>query len=402
MNPSASRIRRIVWGIIAAALVVATAVVALRPTPVLVDTASVTRGPMQVTIDEDGLTRIRERYVVSAPLSGRLLRITWDVGDTVRGNQTVLARMEPTDPELLDPRAFAQAEARVRAAERKLEAAKAEWAKANAELNFAESEMGRVRQLVAKNAASTLELEEKKLDFRRETEETRAAGFAVEMAQYELELQRAALILADPSAEKSDGVLEIKSPIDGRILRIYQESTAVVQPGAALLELGDPTDLEIVADFLSRDAVRIKPGDPVALEHWGGGRPLKGTVRLVEPSGFTKVSALGVEEQRVNVIMDLLDPPEDRVQLGDSFRVDCRVIVWQADSVLQIPFGALFRVDQAWHVFVVEDGIARRRPVEVGHTNERQAEILGGLTAGDEVIIHPGDAVDDGVLVQRR
>ena len=231
----------------------------------------------------------------------------------------------------------------------------------------------------------------------------RAAGFAVDIAEYELELERAALLLTDPDqGDDGDMELPIRAPIDGCILRIYQESTAVVEVGSPLMEVGDPTDLEVVADVLSRDAVQISPGDPVRLKRWGGDAPLAGRVRLVEPSGFTKLSALGVEEQRVNVIIDVVDPPEKREQLGDGFRVDCEVIVWEADNVLQVPTSALFRVDDTWRVFVVDGRVARLTSVAVGKNNGRSAEVLGGLREGDRVIIHPGDSIEDGVEVTER
>ena len=403
MNSTAPRLRRLVWWIIGVIIAGGTVYVAMRPQRLLVDTAIVRLAPMQVTIDEDGITRIRERYVVSTPLSGRLLRITLDVGDPVNANQTVLARMEPTDPELLDPRMVAQAEARVRAAQRKLEAAKSEKIKAKNSLNFAESEMGRVRKLRDQNVASKLEFDEKEHAFRQAIEDARSAELAVDIAQYELELQQAALILTDPDKSESDGgELPITAPIDGRVLRINQESAAVISAGSPLMELGDPSDLEIVADVLSRDAVRIQAGNDVLLEHWGGEMPLRGRVRLVEPSGFTKLSALGVEEQRVNVVIDLLDPPESRTQLGDNFRVDCRMIVWQADQVLQLPTSALFRVEDRWHVFAVRDSIARLTPVDVGQNNGRQAELTGGIESGTVVIIHPSDTLEDGINVERR
>lgn len=395
--------RNLVYWLIAVIVIGVAVVLAVKPRPLLVDIAVAIRGPMDVRIEEDGKTRIRERYVVSSPLTGRLLRVTWDVGDAVLGGETILARLEPTDPDLLDPRTVAQARARVRAAERKLEATKAELTKAEAAADFAEVEMGRVRQLRRTNAASISEFEEKELAFRQRTEDARAAGFNVDIAEYELELQRAALLLTDPNqADDGEMELSIRAPIDGRVLRIYQESTVVVTAGAALMELGDPTDLEVVADVLSRDAVRISAGDRVVMQHWGGVKPLEGRVRLVEPSGFTKVSALGVEEQRVNVIIDLAEPPAQRAELGDGFRVDCEVVVWEAADVLQIPTSALFRVDGNWHVFAIEAHTARRRPVEINHNNGTVAEVISGLVEGDQVIPHPSDTIEDGVLVEQR
>jgi HlyD family secretion protein len=358
---------------------------------------------MDVRVEEDGKTRIRERYVVSTPLTGRLLRITFDVGDLVLADQTVLARMEPTDPTLLDPRAVAQAQARVRAAQRKLESAKSDLAKAEAAVQYAEAEMGRVRQMRAKNAASDQEFAEKELEFRQRTEEGRSAGFAVDIAEYELELERAALMLTDPERQDNGEMeLSIKAPIDGRVLRIYQESTAVVTAGSPLMEIGDPSDLEIVADVLSRDAVRVTAGDRVSLKHWGEDRELQGRVRLVEPSGFTKLSALGVEEQRVNVIIDLSDPPQSRRQLGDGFRVDCEIIIWESTDALQIPTSALFRVDGNWHVFAVDGAVARLTQVEVEQNNGKTAKITSGLVQDAQVITHPSDSIEDGVAVEER
>ncbi|MEM1068135.1 MAG: efflux RND transporter periplasmic adaptor subunit [Planctomycetota bacterium] len=363
----------------------------------------VSRGPMDVRVEEDGQTRIREKYIVSTPLAARLSRITLDVGDHVVGDSTVIARLEATDPALLDPRATAQAKARVRAAERKLELARAELVKAEAEVQFAESEMGRVRQMMAGNAASRSQLETREMLFRTESEEARAAGFAVDIAEYELELEKAALLLTSANQESdTEMTLSIQSPIDGRVLRIYQESSAVVQAGAPLLELGDPTDLEVVADVLSRDAVRISAGDLVELKHWGGDFALVGRVRLVEPSGFTKVSALGVEEQRVNVIIDLEDPPADRQQLGDGFRVDCEVVIWEEDDVLQVPTSALFRVDGNWNVFTMDTGRAHRKAVKIGQNNGRFAQVLEGLSEGEAVIVHPSDSLEDDSLVKKR
>lgn len=381
--------------------------VAIRPRAILVDVAEAEIAPMDVRVEEDGRTRIRERYIVSTPLSGQLSRITLEVGDDVIADQTILARMEATDPALLDPRAVAQAKARVRAAERKLEASKSQLVRSESTLRFAEKEMGRMRQLKTVDAASDLEFAEKELTFRQVTEETRSASLAVDIAEYELELEKAALLLTDPeqvSERSGDDEMElvITAPISGRVLRIYQESSAVVSEGASLMEVGDPKDLEIVVDVLSRDAVRVSPDDQVVLRHWGGKRPLRGRVRLVEPSGFTKISALGVEEQRVNVVIDLLDGPGDRKTLGDGFRVDCEIIVWESDGVLQVPISALFRDDEQWRVFVVRDSTAGLTIVDVGQRNGRVAEILGGLEPGEMVITHPSDAIENGVLVNPR
>ncbi|MGI9471198.1 MAG: efflux RND transporter periplasmic adaptor subunit [Rubripirellula sp.] len=395
--------RILFWGVVVGAAAV-TIWMASRPRPILVDVAEVGFAEMDVRVEEDGRTRIRERYIVSTPLAGQISRITLDVGDDVVADRTVLARMEATDPTLLDPRAVAQAQARVRASERKLEAAKSQLVRSESTLSFAEKEMGRMRQLRQVDAASELEFAEKELTFRQSTEEVRTAGLAVDIAEYELDLEKAALLLTDPEQRSKEGEMElaITAPIDGRVLRIYQESTAVVPAGASLMDVGDPTDLEVVADVLSRDAVRISAGDHVVLRHWGGQHPLQGRVRLVEPSGFTKLSALGVEEQRVNVVIDLLDAAEKRKELGDGFRVDCEIIVWDSENALQIPVSALFRVNEQWSVFAIRDSAAHLLQVDLGQRNGRVAEVLGGLEAGDFVIMHPSDAIEEGVQVSRR
>ncbi|XZE54971.1 efflux RND transporter periplasmic adaptor subunit [Planctomycetaceae bacterium SH139] len=436
--------RKLFWAVVAM-LTTGALIYALLPQPLLVDLATVTRGPLQVTVADDGITRIRERYVVSTPLAGRLLRVTFDVGDNVVAGDTVLARMQPTHPDLLDPRAVAQARARVSAAEKRLAAAQAELARTESALDFAEREVGRLRRLSEQRAAGASELEQAEYQYRARLEEVRVADFNVDIAQYELQLQRAALLLTanseslDPtppqtpaenpaedapdaatlddsaipnasagntsagdSATVVDMELPILAPITGRILRLYQESSAVLAAGAPLMELGDPTDLEVVVDALSQDAVQIKPNSPVSFDNWGREQRLRGRVRRVEPSGFTKVSALGVEEQRVNVIIDILDPVEQRLPLGDNFRIDANIVIWQADDVLQIPTSALFRWRGQWHVFVFKDGVAKQVPVEVGENNGLQAQIVRGVEAGEQVIVYPGDAVADGSQVAPR
>ncbi len=396
-------VRRLFYWLVGIAIVGIAGYLSVRPRPVLVDVATINSGSMDVRVEEDGRTRIRERYIVSTPLTGRLLRITFDVGDVVTAGQTVIARMQPTDPELLDPRALAQARARVNAAKQRLQSAKADLAKSNAAVNFAETEMGRLRRIRKGNAASPSEFEQKQLNFRFRTEEAKSAGFAVDIAEYELELEKAALMLTDPEqGGDSEMELAIKAPIDGRVLRISQESSAVVTAGSPLMEIGDPSDLEVVADVLSRDAVKVSPGDAVFLKHWGGDRDLNGRVRLVEPSGFTKISALGVEEQRVNIVIDLIDKPESRLQLGDGFRVDCEIVVWQTENAVQVPTSSLFRVDGEWNVFTVNSGTAELTPVKIGQNNGVVAEVIGGIGKGTVVVTHPSDTVEDGVAVAKR
>jgi len=375
------------------------------PQPVPVDIVTVTRGSLRVTVDEDGETRIKERYKVSTPLAGRLQRITLKAGDSIVSGKTPLAFIEPTAVELLDPRALAEAEARVKAAEAKLKQAGPALERAKTEMQFAESELGRVRGLFQKNAIARQEFERKEREFQTAEQDYRAASFAVDIAQFELEQAQAALLQTKPdgggSAEEGRR-FEIHAPITGRVLRVFEESATVVTAGTPLLEVGNPADLEVQVDVLSSDAVRIKRGDDVILEQWGGDVPLMGTVRIVEPSGFMKTSALGVEEQRVNVIIDFVDQPEKRPTLGDEYGVEARIVIWENDDVLKVPAGALFRSGDSWAVFRVKDDRAILTRVEIGRRNGLEAQVLEGLERNDRVIARPSDKVEEGVRVAAR
>ena len=374
------------------------------PQPVNVEVTAVGRGPLQVTVDEDGRTRIKERYVVAAPLAGHLLRISLDPGDAVTRGETVLATIEPSPPDILDVRTVAQAEAKVRAARAALDRAQPLVERAREELDFAQRELERFQKLAKSSSVTKRDIEHAELLHRSRMQDYAAALHAQEIAQFELELAQAALVRVQPSGPgpEDDRQLPIHSPTTGQVLRLFQQSATVVRPGDRLLEVGDATDLEIEVDVLSNDAVRIKPGDKAFLEHWGGDRPLPATVRRIEPSGFTKISALGVEEQRVNVILDLDDPPEQRRELGDAFRVEARIVIWEQDDVLQVSTGALFRRGGQWCAFVVSNNRAELRVVEIGRRNSLAAQVLSGLEAGDEVILHPSDKVHDGIPVRRR
>ncbi|MEX2315842.1 MAG: HlyD family efflux transporter periplasmic adaptor subunit [Pirellulales bacterium] len=399
---------------------------AFVPQPLEVDLATIGRGTLRVTVDEDGKTRIREKYVVSAPLAGRLLRINMDPGDEVHAGKTLLTLIEPRDPDLLDARSIAQAEARVRAAEATLRKVEPMLEEARVAQAYAEAELARLRSAGVPTVSRT-QLDNAELLYRQRSEQMRSARIAQEIAAFELEQAKAALMRSRPHADEAPGRpasdggsttrtvagetdpntpngsggwnFPIYSPIDGRVLRVLQESAAVVTPGTPLVELGNPLDLEVEVDVLSRDAVEIQPGDLAMLEHWGGNRPLVGHVRIVEPSGFTKISTLGVEEQRVNVIIDLDDPPEKRRTLGDGFRVEARIVVDEARDVLIVPTSALFRVGDQSAVFRVAGGIVERRIVELGRQNGLQAEIVKGLAEGDQVVLHPSDQIEPGVEV---
>jgi HlyD family secretion protein len=391
---------KVAWVVIALA-VVALLVYLFWPAPVAVQTARAERGPLVVTVDEDGQTRIKERYEVSSPLAGRLRRIELHEGDRVEAGKTLLATIEPSDPSLLDARARAEATARVRASESAVEQSTSRLEKARADLAFAETELGRVTQMRQRNAASESEVDEAQSTYRAQTEEVAVARHAVTIARFELEQAKAALIHTQETSNSIDEPrFEIHSPITGRVLRVIQESAGYVVPGTKLIEVGDASDLEIEVDVLSTDAVRVRPGNSVIIEQWGGEQPLHGYVRRVEPSGFTKISALGVEEQRVYVIIDLVEPPEARPSLGDAFRVEARIIEWESSDVLKVPLSALFRDGTDWAVFVVERGTARLRRVKIGHRSSLEAEVLEGLVAGEEVILHPGDNVSAGIAVK--
>lgn len=376
---------------------------AFAPRPAAVDLTRVTRGPLRVTVDEDGRTRIKERYVVSAPLAGQLRRIELHPGDAVTAGKTLVAVIDPAAPDLLDPRTRAQLEARQRAAATQVELAGPRVERMRAARDLAESELARALTLEERQALSRQELDRVREAARAATEELKSAEYARQIAGFELEQARAALLRSGPAAPPGDQAWQlcITSPVNGRVLRVFHEDEAVVPTGARLVEIGDPADIEAEIDVLSADAVRIRPGARVYFEHWGGDVPLEGRVRVIEPAGFLKISALGVEEQRVNVIADFVAPPEVRAGLGDAYRVEARIVVWEAE-VLKLPVGTLFRSGPDWAVFSAKRGRARLTRVDAGHSNGRETEIRQGLAAGDEIVNHPSDKVADGVAITPR
>lgn len=381
---------------------------AVWPKPIEVEAATAVRGPMRVTVDEDGRTRIKERYIVSSPLAGRLGRIEFREGDPVVAGETILASIDPLESTLLDPRARAEAEARLKAAEAGVARANALLQRSNTELEQAQNELHHLEAAEKENAVRPIELERAGSIVGMREKDRSAAEFGADIARFELSLAQAALTRTNDGKDDAGWRLEIKAPASGRVLRVLQESAAVVQPGAPLVEVGDPSDLELVVDVLSSDGVAILPGAAVSLEQWGGEQPLRGRVRRVEPAAFTKISSLGVEEQRVNVIIDFVDPPEARAGLGDGFRVEARIETWNASEVLTVPLGALFRhgggpgTPQSWALYRLEDGRAVVRKVEVGKRNANQAEIRAGLEADDRVVVYPSDRVHDGARVRAR
>lgn len=380
--------------------VVAAIVVASLPKPVAVDTAQVTRGTLRVTVDAEGKTRVRDRYVITAPLYGNLARIEHDPGDDVQTGD-ILARVTPLEPSLLDPRARAELEARVRRAEAARRQAEAGVERAKETAEFAERDLERNRELAQAGALPRLTLEESELEARRSKSTLESAQFGARVARYEVEMAQAALGRVKDKGQTES--MQITAPVDARVLRIFRESEGVVNASEALLELGEPHALEVVVDVLTPDAVEIHTGDAVVMTRWGGDRPLNGRVRRVEPSAFTKVSALGVEEQRVNVLIDLSDDYEVWSRLGDNFRVETAIQVWEGNDVILVPAGALHRRGEAWAVFVLaEDEHAREREVELGRRSGLQVEIASGLEPGEIVIVHPSDRVTDGARVRPR
>lgn len=379
------------------------AIYALWPRPILVDAVVVSEGALVVTVDEDGRTRVKDRYVVSAPLGGQLQRIVLKAGDAVEAGKSMLATIEPEDPTLLDARARLEAEARVRAAEaacRQADSRVEELREAHA---VAVHDLERAKSLIGSRAVAQAEFDRAEHEERRSAQARRSAELAGQVARFELELAQAALVRSQPRESATEPQnLEVRAPLHGKVLRVFQESARTVTPGLPLLELGDPRQLEVEIDVLSADAAIIEPGARVLLEQWGGAQPLQARVRLVEPAGFTKVSALGVEEQRVNVIADFVDSPELRANLGDAYRVEARIVTWESPHVNKVPVGCLFRSGTQWAVYVIEKSRAHRRLVEIGHQNAEDAEVLAGLTPRDQVILHPGDQVTEGAYVAPR
>jgi HlyD family secretion protein len=388
--------------LVGALVLVALIVLGLWPKAIPVEVARVARGPLVVTVDEEGMTRVRNRYVVSAPVAGQLQRIDWKAGANVEANQTVLAMLEASGADFLDARSQAQAEARVRAAEAAREAASAQRERAGIAAKTYAADLERATALRGQSVLSAQEFDAVALRANTAAQDARAAEFAFKVADFELQQARALLTRGTPTEGKTHPAVEplvVTSPVSGKILRVFQESARVVPGGFPLMEIGDPTDLEVRIEVLSRDGVAITPGARVMLEQWGGPEPLSARVRLVEPSAFTKISALGVEEQRVYVVADFVDPIERRAALGDSYRVEARIVIWENPDALRAPAGALFQRRGEWQAYVVRGGRAQVQPVKVGRSNGVETEILSGLEPGDRVIVYPGDKVTDGTRV---
>ena len=394
----ARAIRRSLLALVIVASLVAV-VLALRPRPVPVDVAPVALGPLAVVIEESGMTRVKDRYVVSAPAAGTVSRIALEPGDLVNEGD-VIAEIAPALSPLLDPRTRAESEARLGAALSAAQQARAEQARAEAAKQLADQELARVRKLVDGGALSVQALEQAEFQARMRTEELSSAAFAGKVAAEQVRGARAALGQGERGANARH--VDVVAPASGQVLRVHQRSAGVVPAGAALVEVGDPAALEVVADLLTTDAVHVVPGTPVVLQGWGGDRAIAGRVRRIEPSAFTRPSALGVDEQRVNVIIALTERRDRWTALGDGYRVEARIVLWQQASVLTAPQGAVFRHGGGWVAFRVDHRTAHLVPVEIGHRGETQVEVLSGLADGALVAVHAGDRVKDGIGVEPR
>lgn len=362
----------------------------MRPSPLAVETTSAARGPLRVTIDEEGHTRVRDRFTIAAPVTGRLQRIALREGDVVRAGE-VIARIAPAP---LDPSLSAQGEARLRAARELASSARSRVSEARASLEQERRSAQRQEVLLGAGAISAEQMERVRLAVRSAEEGVAAAEAQARAAEAEIAAARAALLGGAPSP---GAAVEVRAPSAGRVLRIPDASERVVAAGTPLLEIGDPGATEVVVDVLSTDAVRLRPGVPVEIVDWGGDRPLEGVLRSIEPAALTKVSALGVEEQRVNALIDVRGADG---LLGDGYRVEVRMLVWETKGALLAPSSAVFQERGRWLAYVVRDGRAVRRAVQVGHRGGGQVEILSGLEEGDELIVFPSEEVTEGKRVR--
>lgn len=368
-----------------AVLLLALIAAGLWPKPLSIETTRVVTGPLRATVNEEGRTRIRQRYVVAAPVAGQLRRIELKAGAEVTARDTVLATVDPLAPALLDPKARALAEAR-------RDVAAASLARATEAHRFAASELKRFEQLIQSKVVSPQEFE---------GVQWRETATARELVVAQGNLRQVEAELREFATAPTGAPVQVHAPVNGRVLRVLQESARSVTAGTPLLEIGDPADLEAIIEVLSRDGAAITPGTKVELEQWGGPKPLAARVRLVEPAAFTKVSALGVEEQRVNVVVDILTPPAERPSLGDNFRVEGRIVVWEEPKALKVPSGALFRHGDHWGAFVFDGERVALRKVEAGRTSGTETQVLSGLKEGEEIVLYPSDRLKDAERVRR-
>lgn len=399
---------RYILSTVAVLLVAGALTAAFWPKPMMVDMGAVTRGTMRLTIDEEGRTRVRDAYIVSTPVAGRLQRVSVQPGDPVVRGETVVAHMRPSNPAILDVRNREQAEAALAAAQAALRVARADLNAALANRDLAQTELGRTEQLVERGISSDAALDHASQTARVAQANVDTAEAAISMRQAEIANAQALLIgfddqgLAAAIGASSDAI-PLFAPADGRILRVMQQSETSLPAGSPIMEIGDIAgDLEVVVDLLSTDAVQVAVGDPVIISDWGGSTDLAGQVIRIDPFGVTRFSALGVQEQRVSAVISFASPPEDYGGLGHGFRVETRIIVWQAEDTLILPASALFRSRDSWAVFVVSDGTALQRNVEIGPNNGIEAQVTSGLSEGDRVILYPSSGLSEGMAVAER
>ncbi|MBP1695652.1 MAG: rane fusion protein [Deltaproteobacteria bacterium] len=396
------QLRRWIIVIIITVGVISAIVYGFMPKPVSVDLVKVSRGPLKVTVEEEGRTRVKDRFVVSAPVAGFMRRIQFDVGDRVQKGQS-LVELEPLKSNLLDPRSHAAAQAAVSSAEASLKVEEERARAAAADAEYARTNLERIRKLYEGGYVAKDALEQAETGAKRAGANLLSAEAAVKVARFELE--RAQTVLRHSAAENTEiqgKIVTIQSPVNGSVLKIYRESEGVVQSGEPVIDIGDPEKLEVKVEVLSADAVKIKPGASVLFERWGGNSTLPGRVRVVEPAGFTKISSLGVEEQRVLVIVDLTSSDKGAQSLGDGYRLEASFIIWEGKDILQAPASGLFRNQEGWAIFVVKNNRALKREVRVGQRTGLVAEVLSGLTEGEEVISHPDNSIEDRTRVRPR
>lgn len=393
---------RVAWGVLILCAV-AGLVYAFLPKALEVDVAPVTRGNLTVTVNHEGKTRIKERYIISSPLAGKMQRIELRAGDPVLAGKTVITEVEPLDPALLDERTRMQAEARVKAAEAAFSRNESLLERARTASEYAGVELERAQALFESKSISHQELDNLEEKKRSADEDLKSAEHGVQIAKYELELARAALLRTsrDRQIVSDEWNLQIFPPISGKVLRVLHEDASVIETGTTLIEVGDPSELEMEVDVLSTDGVKIRPGARVIVENWGGPESLEARVRLVEPAAFTKIPALGVEEQRVNVIADFVGDASKRSALGDAYRIEARIVITELTNVVKIPSAALFKLGDDWQVFRVQNHRAHLQQLGVINISESEAAVMG-IEENSSVIIYPSDRISDGKKIANR
>ena len=376
----------------------------LLPSPVYVDIATIQKQNFIVTIDDEGKTQLKDVYTVSAPVAGRVRRIDIEAGDPVVANTTVLALFQPNDPVMLDARSRTEAEASVKSAKAAVDLAEAEQLRAKAQLEFSENELNRGIPLAEQGTISKATLDQRELTVKTAMAQLSQANASLNKTRADLEFARARLIKVNQidRSQLEEDLIPVKSPVSGLVIRVIQESEGVVSAGTPLLELGDPKKLEIITDLISSDAVKINKNNKVIIEDWGGENILYGKVRLIEPFGFTKFSALGIEEQRVNVLIDFVSSQKEWSGLGHGYKVDTKVVIYEKLNALIVPISALFRAENEWAVFVNIKNKARLKKIKIGNKNSLDAEIISGLNEGDQVILHPSNSLEDNKFIRIR